>query len=65
MAIPEKTYPRTHNKEAVYWKQVLTNPRILVGNDPIYNDFVHSPELFAQNNVLYPYPVNDDRLMIG
>ena len=31
----------------------------------MYNDFVHDPVDFEKNNVLYHYPVNHDRLVIG
>lgn len=31
----------------------------------IYNDFVRDPVEFERNNVLYHYPVNGDRLVIG
>lgn len=32
---------------------------------PIYNDFVHDPTGFEKNNVLYHYPINNDKLVIG
>ncbi len=31
----------------------------------MYNDFVNDPRDFERNNVLYHYPINSDRLMIG
>ena len=31
----------------------------------MYNDFVHDPRDFQKNNVLYHYPINKDRLVIG
>ena len=31
----------------------------------MYNDFVNDPRDFEKNNVLYQYPVNHDRLLIG
>lgn len=31
----------------------------------MYNDFVHDPRMFEQNNVLYHYPINRDKLIIG
>lgn len=31
----------------------------------MYNDFVNDPAKFQQNNVLYHYPVNQDKLIIG
>ena len=38
---------------------------IEVGDYTIYNDFVNYPTQFEKNNVLYHYPVNGDRLVIG
>lgn len=46
-------------------RNVIQDPSISVGKFTIYNDFVHDPRLFEQNNVLYHYPVNGDRLIIG
>lgn len=66
MAIPEKLiYPRTGDKDTVYLENVIRNPNIAVGSYTIYNDFVNDPVLFEKNNVLYHYPVNDDKLVIG
>lgn len=31
----------------------------------IYNDFINDPLDFEKNNVLYHYPINKDRLIIG
>ncbi len=31
----------------------------------MYNDFVNDPTKFEINNVLYHYPINNDRLVIG
>ena len=60
-----KIYPRTGDKETVYLKNVVTNPNIEVGDYTMYNDFVHDPQDFEKNNVLYHYPVNGDKLKIG
>ncbi|BDF34034.1 acetyltransferase [Lachnospiraceae bacterium] len=66
MAIPEKrVYPRTGDKDTVYLENVINNPNITVGSYTMYNDFVNDPVLFEKNNVLYHYPVNDDKLVIG
>ncbi len=65
MTIPENKYPRTHDRETVYLNRVITNPNIQVGDYTFYNDFVHDPTQFETNNVLYHYPVNKDRLLIG
>lgn len=66
MTIPVKQiYPRTGDKETIYLKHVITNPNITVGNFTMYNDFVNDPTLFEKNNVLYHYPINNDKLQIG
>lgn len=65
MAVPENMYPRTNDPATVYLKPVITNPNILVGDYTFYNDFVSDPTQFEKNNVLYHYPVNGDRLVIG
>lgn len=66
MTIPEnKIYPRTGDKETIYLKNVIKNPNIKVGDYTMYNDFVNDPTLFEKNNVLYHYPINHDKLIIG
>jgi len=66
MTIPDKKiYPRTNDFETVYLKNVITNPDIIVGEYTMYNDFVNDPMQFEKNNVLYHYPVNKDKLIIG
>ena len=59
------TYPRPHDEQIVYLKDVVTGPNIEIGEYTIYNDFVHDPRDFEKYNVLYHYPVNGDRLIIG
>lgn len=66
MTIPEKKiYPRTEDKQTVYLKNVIKNPNIIVGDYTMYNDFINDPLLFETNNVLYHYPINQDKLIIG
>ena len=67
MAIPDskKIYPRTGDTEIVYLKNVVKNPNIQVGDFTIYNDFVNDPRDFQKNNVLYHYPINKDKLIMG
>ena len=62
---PSNIYPRTGDTQTVYLNQVVTDPSILVGDYTMYNDFVNDPIDFEKNNVLYHYPVNHDRLVIG
>ena len=66
MTIPATNiYPRSGDKQTVYLKGCITNPRISVGDYTIYNDFRQDPRDFEKNNVLYHYPVNGDRLVVG
>lgn len=67
MTIPDinKIYPRTNDKQIVYLKNIITNPNIQVGEYTIYNDFYNDPLEFQKNNVLYHYPINEDKLIIG
>ena len=60
-----KIYPREFDKEIVYLKNVVNNPNIEVGDYTIYNDYVNDPRDFQKNNVLYHYPINNDKLIIG
>ena len=66
MTIPAATlFPRTGDTQTIYLKPAITDPNIQVGDYTMYNDFVHDPRDFQQNNVLYYYPVNGDKLVIG
>lgn len=60
-----RIYPRSNDPQIVYLKDVVTSPNIQVGDYTVYNDFVRDPREFEKNNVLYHYPVNGDRLIIG
>ena len=60
-----KIYPRTGDTQTVYLNAVVQDPSIEIGDYTIYNDFVSDPRLFEQNNVLYHYPINRERLVIG
>ncbi|HWP97478.1 MAG TPA: CatB-related O-acetyltransferase [Syntrophomonadaceae bacterium] len=65
MTIPgNEIYPR-NDRETVYLKNIISDPNILVGDFTFYNDFIHDPAEFEKNNVLYHYPVNNDRLVVG
>lgn len=65
MANSRKIYPRSGDKETVYLKPVISNPNISVAEFTMYNDFVNDPMQFEKNNVLYQYPINHDKLIIG
>lgn len=60
-----KIYPRSGDHTTVYLKNVITKPNICVGSYSIYNDFTSDPRDFEKNNVLYHYPINNDKLVIG
>lgn len=67
MTIPDSTklYPRTGDNQTIYLKNAVKDPRVEIGDFTIYNDFVRDPREFQRNNILYHYPVNGDRLVIG
>ncbi len=65
MADSKKMYPRTGDTQTVYLKNVITKPNIEVGDYTMYNDFLNDPAEFEENNVLYHYPINHDKLIIG
>lgn len=60
-----KIYPRKGDTQTVYLNAVVKDPSIEVGDYTIYNDFISGPRQFEQNNVLYHYPINHERLIIG
>ena len=61
----DKIYPCSGDTQTVYLKSVVKRPTIEVGDFTIYNDFVNEPRDFEKNNVIYHYPINHDRLIIG
>lgn len=65
MSDSKKLFPRTGDMQTVYLKNVITCPNIVVGDYTMYNDFMDNPKMFEQNNVLYHYPINHDKLIIG
>ena len=65
IAIPQKIDPHSRDRETIYLKSVIRHPNIIVGDYTIYNDFVREPREFEKNNVLYQYPINRDKLIIG
>lgn len=61
---PDLIYPRPNDNSICYLKNVIKNPNIIVGDFTFYSDW-NGPESFEKNNVLYHYPVNHDKLIIG
>ncbi|MDO5579629.1 MAG: CatB-related O-acetyltransferase [Planctomycetia bacterium] len=58
-------YPRPNDKTIVELRSVITDPAIEAGEYSFYNDFVNDPRDFQKNNVLYHYPINKEKLIIG
>ena len=65
MANSKILYPRTGDVQTIYLKNAITDSSITVGDYTMYNDFVNDPAGFEKNNVLYHYPINHDKLVIG
>jgi len=67
MTIPDgkKVYPRANDSQTIYLKNAIDNPNIQIGEFTIYNDFYNDPRDFQKRNVLYHYPINKDRLLVG
>lgn len=63
--LEEKVYPCSGEKRTIYLQSAITNPNITIGEYTMYHDFVNDPRDFEKNNVLYHYPVNQDKLIIG
>ena len=61
----KEIYPRKDDKTTVYLKNVITKSDIIIGEHSIYNDFEKDPRDFEINNVLYHYPINNEKLIIG
>lgn len=61
---PDVVYPRMNDKSICYLKNIIKSPNILVGDFTFYHDF-QNPEAFEVQNVLYHYPINNDKLIIG
>lgn len=51
-----KIYPRPHDKQTVYLKDVVTGTNIEVGDYTIYNDFVNDPRDFEKKQCAVPLP---------
>lgn len=58
-----KIYPNPDNKSLCYLKNIIKNPNISVGDFTFYHNFDNP--LNFEKNVLYQYPCNNDKLIIG
>lgn len=57
-------FPRVNDHHTCHLKSVVSKQNIIVGDYTYYHDF-DDPEEFENKNVLYHYPVNNDKLIIG
>ena len=60
-----KIYPRMNDNTICYLKNIVKSPNVIIGDFTFYNDFVDDPKDFERRHVLYHYPINHDRLIIG
>lgn len=58
-----KIFPSEYDNNMCYLKNVVKNPNIIVGDYTFYHDFENP--LNFEKNVLYQYPCNNDKLIIG
>ena len=65
MAHPNRIYPRAGDAQTVYLKNVVKSPNIQVGTTRCITIASATLGRSRKNNVLYHYPVNGDRLVIG
>ncbi len=61
----KKVFPREPFKDTVYLKAVVKDPSIIIGDFTMYNDWINDPTEFEKNNVLYHYPINKEKLIMG
>jgi len=57
-------YPVECDKNICFLKSIVKNPNIIIDDYTFYHD-TNNPCNFEQNNVLYHYPCNNDKLKIG
>jgi len=57
-------FPRSGDRQTCNLREAITKDNIVVGAYSYYHDF-DDPLKFQDKNVLYHYPVNRDRLIIG
>lgn len=57
-------YPRPNDRNTCHLRDTIRGENIEVGEYTYYHDF-DDPTHFERNNVLYHYPINKDRLIIG
>jgi virginiamycin A acetyltransferase len=57
-------FPRPNDSHTCHLKDVITKQNIIVAEYTYYHDF-DDPKNFENKNVLYQYPINNDKLIIG
>jgi len=57
-------FPRTNDPHTCHLKEIITNNNIIIGDYTYYHDF-NDPKQFEKKNVIYQYPINNDKLIIG
>ncbi len=57
-------FPRSGDNHTCNLREAVTKDNIVVGEYAYYHDF-DDPLTFEKKNVLYHYPVNNDKLIIG
>ena len=57
-------FPRPGDTQTCHLKEVVKDKNLIVGDYTYYHDF-ENPRDFEKNNLLYHYPVNNDKLIIG
>lgn len=62
---PNTTYPIPNNKSVVFLKNIVTKPRILVGDYTTYSPIDDNYRNFESSNILYYSKVLNDKLIIG
>ena len=53
------------DNQTIYLNTVIKDPQIEIGDYTVYNDFISDPLQFEKNNVLYHYPIHQEKLIIG
>ena len=59
-----KIFPRPGDQQTCLLKEIVKNKNITIGDYTYYHDF-KNPLDFERNNLLYHYPINNDKLIIG
>lgn len=61
---PDKLHPSPEQQNTYYLKNLISNPNIIIGDFTYYYDLKDASN-FEAEHVLYHYPCNKDKLIIG